>query len=45
MADFNGAAGPDYDILQRIIPGICVDICNRNQWEIPLHQVRVHMAK
>jgi len=45
MADFNGAAGPDYDILQRIIPGICVDICNRNQWEIPLNQVRVHMAK
>ncbi len=45
MADFNGAAGPDYDILQRIIPGICVDICNRNHWEIPLNQVRVHMAK
>ncbi len=45
MADFKGSAGSDYGILQRIIPGICVDICNRNQWEIPFHQVRVHMAK
>ncbi|MBW1898585.1 MAG: hypothetical protein JRI61_05940, partial [Deltaproteobacteria bacterium] len=39
MADFKGAAGSDYGILQRIIPGICVDICNRNQWEIPFQQV------
>lgn len=45
MADFNGASGPDYNILQRAISGICVDICNRNRWEIPFSQVCVHMAK
>ena len=44
LADCNREAGPNYEILQRIIPGICVDICNKNNWVIPVNQVRVHMA-
>jgi hypothetical protein len=45
LADFNGTAGPNYEMLQRIIPGICVDICNKNHWVVPVNQVRVHMVK
>lgn len=44
LADCNRKAGPNYEILQRIIPGICVDICNKNKWVVPVNQVRVHMA-
>ncbi len=44
MADFNGQAGPDFDILKRIIAGICVDTCNKNNWKIPFHQLSVHMV-
>lgn len=45
LADFTGDTAPDYEILQRVIPGICVDICNKNNWVIPVNQVRVHMTK
>ena len=44
LADFTGDAGADYEILQRIIPAICIDVCNRNSWTVPVNQVRVHMA-
>lgn len=44
LTDCNREAGPNYEILQRIIPGICVDICNKNNWVVPVNQVRVHMA-
>jgi len=45
IADFNAEGGPNYNILKRVISAICVDICNRNQWEIPFSQVCVHMAR
>jgi hypothetical protein len=45
LADFTQEAGSNYEILQRIIPGICVDICNTYNWVVPVNQVRVHMAQ
>ncbi len=45
MADFNEHAGPEYDILQRVIQRICVDICNEKSWTVPLQQIKVHMNK
>ena len=45
LADFNGIAGPDYDILHRTIQQICVDTCNRHNWIIPFQQVKIHMSE
>lgn len=43
MADFSGAAAPDFDILKRVLARVCVDISNRYDWIVPLRQVRVHL--
>jgi len=43
LADFFGAAAPDYEILKRAVSSVCVDICNNNDWIVPLRQVKVHL--
>jgi len=43
LADFYGAAAPDYEILKRAVSSVCIDICNNNEWTVPLRQVKVHL--
>jgi hypothetical protein len=43
LADFFGAAAPDYEILKRAVSSVCIDICNNNDWIVPLRQVKVHL--
>lgn len=44
LADFFGAAAPQYFILRRTIQRICVDACNANGWVIPFTQLTLHVA-
>ena len=44
LADFAGAAAPNYFILRRALQRICVDACNDHGWVIPFAQVTLHMA-
>jgi predicted nucleic acid-binding Zn-ribbon protein len=42
LADFDGSVAHRYMALQRKILGICVDVCNANDWGIPFPQITVH---
>jgi small-conductance mechanosensitive channel len=44
LADFSGAAAPQYFVLRRAIQRICVDACNANGWVIPFTQLTLHVA-
>jgi small-conductance mechanosensitive channel len=44
LADFAGAAAPQYQSLRRAIQRICVDACNAHGWVIPFTQITLHMA-
>jgi small-conductance mechanosensitive channel len=44
LADFAGAAAPQYHVLRRAIQRICVDACNAHDWVIPFTQITLHMA-
>ena len=44
LADFSGAAAPQYRILRHAIQRICVDVCNTQGWVIPFTQITLHMA-
>lgn len=45
IADFTGSAASSYERLQRIIPEICVAICNNHKWTVPSQQMRVHITE
>ncbi len=45
IADFKGEIASKYHVLQRAIHRVCVDVCNRENWEIPFTQITVHQAK
>jgi len=42
MADFSGAAAPNYLVLKRAIQRICVEACNDYGWVIPFTQITLH---
>jgi hypothetical protein len=44
MADFAGAAAPNYHVLRRALQRICVEACNDYGWVIPFPQITLHMA-
>ncbi len=44
MADFSGAAAPNYQLLKRAIQRICVEACNDYGWVIPFPHITLHMA-
>jgi hypothetical protein len=44
LADFSGAASPQYFVLRRAIQRICVEACNANGWVIPFTQLTLHVA-
>ena len=44
MADFAGAAAPNYHVLRRALQRICVEACNDYGWVIPFPQLTLHMA-
>ncbi|MDZ7697859.1 MAG: hypothetical protein U5R49_13360 [Deltaproteobacteria bacterium] len=45
LAEFDGAEGPRYQILERAIQRMCVETCNAHQWVIPFQQITVHMPE
>lgn len=44
LADFRGGVAQNYNKIQRLIPRICVDVCNEQGWVIPFTQVTLHQA-
>jgi hypothetical protein len=44
IADFTGSAASKFNKIQRAIPRICVDECNRHGWVIPFTQITLHQA-
>jgi len=42
--DLDGSQAFDYAAQRRHLASICVDVCNENGWEIPIAQMKVHLA-
>ena len=45
LADFSGGMASRWNVLGRLIPRICVDVCNEQGWVIPFTQITLHQAE
>lgn len=45
LADFDGSVAHRYKALERHLQTICVDTCNKHNWEIPFTQITIHQAE
>lgn len=44
LADFKGTIASRYDMLERALARLLVDVCNENGWVIPFTQITLHQS-
>ena len=44
-ADLSASAASEYETVERRLTKLCVEACNRYNWEIPFQQIAIHSQK